>query len=64
MFEQERERGVRLARLSRMERDELVAKLMFGRHWDKAKDAMVMLMHAWGISETGPAVVRGANEHE
>lgn len=64
MFEQERERGVRLARLSRKEKDELVAKLMFGRHWDKAKDAMVMLMHTWGIGKAGAAVVRGANEHE
>lgn len=64
MFEQEKERGVRLARLSRVEKDELVAKLMFGRHWAKAKDAMLMLMHAWGIAQAGAAGVPGANEHE
>lgn len=64
MFEQEKERGVRLARMSRVEKDELVAKLMFGRHWAKAIDAMVMLMHAWGIGKAGAAVVRGANEHD
>jgi hypothetical protein len=50
MFEGERERGIGLARLPREERDELVTRLMFGRHWLRAREAMLMLMHAWGIA--------------
>jgi hypothetical protein len=53
MFERERERGIRLARLARGERDALVARLMFGRHWQRARKAMLGLIHAWGIGAEG-----------
>jgi hypothetical protein len=49
MFENERERGVALALLPREERDELVTRLMFGRHAPRAREALGMLLHAWGI---------------
>jgi hypothetical protein len=50
MLEREREKGIKLARLSRVEKDEMVAQLMFGRHWKSAREAMHMLMQTWGLS--------------
>lgn len=55
MFEGERERGIGLARLPRGERDRLVTQLMFGRDWHRAREAILLLMHAWGIGTAAVA---------
>lgn len=51
MLENEKERGRSLAHLSTEEKDELIAKLMFGEDWKKARQAMLLLMETWGIAE-------------
>ena len=51
MLEEEKERGRRLARLSNEEKDKLIAKLMFGKDWKKACEAMLLLMESWGIAK-------------
>ena len=51
MLEEEKERGRKLARLSNEEKDELIAKLMFGEDWKKAREAVLLLMETWGIAE-------------
>ncbi len=50
MLENEKERGRKLAHLSTDKRDELIAKLMFGQDWKKARRAMLLLMETWGIA--------------
>ena len=51
MLENEKERGRKLAHLSTEGKDELIAKLMFGKDWRKAHQAMLLLMETWGIAE-------------
>ncbi len=51
MLEDEKVRGRKLAHLSTEEKDELIAKLMFGEDWKKAREAMQLLMETWGIAE-------------
>lgn len=51
MLEKEKERGQKLAHLSDQERDELIARLIFGEDWKKAHEAMLLLMETWGIAE-------------
>jgi hypothetical protein len=51
MLEKEKERGRKLAHLSDQEKGELIAKLMFGEDWKKARQAMFLLMETWGIAE-------------
>lgn len=51
MLENEKERGRNLAHLSTEEKDEFIAKLMFGEDWKKARQAMLLLMETWGIAE-------------
>jgi hypothetical protein len=51
MLEEEKERGRKLAHLSTEKKDELIAKLMFGEDWKKAREAMLLLMETWGIAE-------------
>jgi hypothetical protein len=51
MLEEEKERGRKLAHLSTEKKDELIAKLMFGEDWKKAREAMLLLMETWGITE-------------
>lgn len=51
VIEKEKERGRRLAHLSSSEQDELIAKMMFGEDWKKAREAMLLLMETWGIAE-------------
>lgn len=51
MLENEKERGRNLAHLSTEKKDELIAKLMFGEDWKKARQAMLLLMETWGIAE-------------
>lgn len=51
MLEMEKERGKKLAHLSTKEKDELIAKLMFGEDWKKARQAMLLLMETWGIAK-------------
>jgi hypothetical protein len=51
VLENEKERGRSLAHLSTEEKDELIAKLMFGEDWKKARQAMLLLMETWGIAE-------------
>jgi hypothetical protein len=64
MFEQERERGIGLARLPRGQRDEMVARLMFGRHWKEARTALLMLMGAWGLGAANSSETGGVGDHE
>ena len=54
MYEEEKERGKKLAQLTAEERKELIAQVMFGKHWREARSAMLTLMEAWGISEPPP----------
>jgi hypothetical protein len=49
MFEQEKERGQRLGTLSRTDREDLVAQLMFGRRWQQARAGLIMLLQTWGV---------------
>jgi len=51
VLENEKDRGRSLAHLSTEEKDELIAKLMFGEDWKKARQAMLLLMETWGIAE-------------
>jgi len=51
VLENEKERGRNLAHLSTEEQDALIAKLMFGEDWKKARQAMLLLMETWGIAE-------------
>ena len=54
MLEHEKERGRTIGRLSPPERNELVARMMFGQGWQQAQMAMFMLMGAWGVAPAGP----------
>jgi hypothetical protein len=54
MLEQEKERGRAIGRMSPPERNELVARTMFGEGWQQAQMAMFMLMGAWGVAPPGP----------
>jgi hypothetical protein len=56
VLEDEKERGRKLAHLSPEEKDKLIAKLMFGEDWSKAREAMQLLMETWGIA--------GREDHE
>lgn len=51
MLENEKERGRKLAHLSTEDKDKLIAKLMFGEDWKKARQAMLLLMETWGIAD-------------
>jgi hypothetical protein len=62
MLEHEKERGKRLANLSRQEKDDLVAQLMFGQQWQRAREAMQMLMHIWGISAASVPEAEGSEQ--
>jgi hypothetical protein len=53
VLDEEKERGRKLAHLSDGEKDELIAKLMFGDGWEKARDAVLLLMETWGLADQG-----------
>ena len=64
MFEQEKERGRKRANLSPAEKNDLVARLMFGEHWQKAAEVLLMLMEIWGIDPARIAHAQGGEGHE
>jgi hypothetical protein len=52
MLEEEKERGKRIAGCSPRDRNALLARLIFGEDWGRARDAMALLMESWGIAQT------------
>ena len=52
MFEAERERGRQLVGLSETNRNERIAKMMFGEDWFKGHKALKMLMASWGVASS------------
>jgi hypothetical protein len=54
MLEQEKQKGKAIAKMSPPERNALIARMMFGKHWQEAQMAMFMLMGAWGVAPTPP----------
>jgi hypothetical protein len=67
MLEHEKERGKAIAEMPPPERNKLVARMMFGEHWEHAQMAMFMLMGAWGVAPAppggGPPGTEGPPEH-
>lgn len=51
MFENEKERGRKIARLPVLEKKRLIAQLMFGERWQEAREALFTLMESWGVDE-------------
>lgn len=64
MLENEKERGRKIAHLSPVEKDKLVAQLMFGEHWQKAREALIMLLQSWGIDASSIPDTQGGDTHE
>jgi hypothetical protein len=54
MLDQEKERGRAIGRMPPQERNNLVARMMFGQAWEHAQMAIFMLMGAWGVAPQGP----------
>ncbi|MGD8794668.1 MAG: hypothetical protein PVF47_19115 [Anaerolineae bacterium] len=54
MIEKEKERGRAIAHMPPPERNELLARMMFGEDWPQAQMAIFMLMGAWGIAPGPP----------
>lgn len=64
MLENEKERGKEIANLPPLEKNNLVARLMFGQHWQKAREALIMLMEAWGIAASSIPDTQGGDTYE
>ncbi len=64
MLEHEKERGRRIAHLSLEEKNKLIAQLMFGQHWQEARDALIMLLQSWGVDVSGNPDAQRGNSHE
>jgi hypothetical protein len=62
MLEQEKEKGRAIARMPPPERNNLVARMMFGESWEQAQMAMFALMGAWGVAP-GPPPGAGGPPH-
>ena len=64
MFEEEKERGKALAKLPQSEKNDIIARLMFGEHWQRAVEALLMLMETWGIDPAKIAEAQKGGDHE
>jgi hypothetical protein len=54
MLEEQKERGRKIAQMPPPERNQFIARMMFGDDAEKAQMALFMLMGSWGIAPPGP----------
>jgi hypothetical protein len=59
VVEKEKQRGKAIGQMPPPARNELIARMMFGKDWQKAQMAMFMLMGAWGIAPGPPPGAEG-----
>jgi hypothetical protein len=62
VIDEEKEKGRAIAQMPPPERGKLIARMMFGQHWEEAQMTMFMLMAAWGVAP-GPPPGAGASPH-
>jgi hypothetical protein len=48
VLDEHKEHGRQIAAISASERNKLIARLIFGRDWERAGEALGLLMESWG----------------